>query len=83
MIEAFADAMLPLNLPVDKDMSLDEVDGVDSVSRVRLFMCVEERLGVMIKTREGGGVRTFKDLELLVPYETGGIIAQCPRSEIV
>jgi acyl carrier protein len=64
--EAFDSASLDLKSRLDREMCLEEIDGIDSVSRVRLMLSVEEVFGIEISPKENSGLQTIGDLVDLV-----------------
>ena len=58
---AFAEASLPL-VATDETVKLTDIDGLDSVSRVRLMLCLEEKFGIEISARENSRTRSLGDL---------------------
>jgi acyl carrier protein len=73
--QAFADAsiMLDADLDFDDDLALDAIDGLDSVSRVRLTMAVEDAFTIEISPRENSKLKTIGDLANLIGIKRGGV----------
>lgn len=70
--QAFSAASLPLD-PGDlaDDVRLNELDGLDSVSRVRLTLAIEQTFSIMISARENAKTVTIGDLIALIGRKTG------------
>ena len=68
---AFADASLDLKQHLEPGLKLEQIDGLDSVSRVRLMLSVEELFGIEISPKENSGLRTIGDLVALVLAKRG------------
>lgn len=64
--EAFAAAALPVEQPLDPELELEEIEGIDSISRVRLMMRIEESFAITIPPREGGRIKTVGELRDLI-----------------
>ena len=69
--DAFADASLDLKQVLAPELALEQIDGLDSVSRVRLMMSLEEIFGIEISPKENSGLRTVGDLVGLVVAKRG------------
>ncbi len=69
--DAFADASLDLKQVLAPELALEHIDGLDSVSRVRLMMSLEELFGIEISPKENSGLRTVGDLVGLVVAKGG------------
>jgi acyl carrier protein len=68
---AFADASLDLKQALAPQLALEQIDGLDSVSRVRLMMSLEELFSIEISPKENSGLRTVGDLVGLVLAKRG------------
>jgi acyl carrier protein len=64
--QAFADAFIPVEGELTADTGFDEIDGLDSVSRVRLFLSLEDAFAIEISPREGSRLNTIGDVIALV-----------------
>ena len=63
---AFAEASIYLTTKLEAELSFADIDGLDSVSRVRLMLSVEDVFGIEISPKENSGLRTIRDLVDLV-----------------
>jgi acyl carrier protein len=68
---AFDRAALDRPPGLARQLVLEEIDGLDSVSRVRLMMSVEDTFGIEILPRENSGMETIGDLVHLVLAKSG------------
>lgn len=68
---AFADASLDLKQVLAPELALEQIDGLDSVSRVRLMLSIEEVFGIEITPKENSGLRTIADLVALILVKRG------------
>ena len=68
---AFQKASIVGEVAMDPEVRLDHIEGLDSVSRVRLMMCVEEQFAIRITPRENSKARTIGDLMTLVRSKRG------------
>jgi acyl carrier protein len=68
---AFADASLDLKQALAPELPLEQIDGLDSVSRVRLMMSLEDLFAIEISPKENSGFRTVGDLVALVLAKRG------------
>jgi acyl carrier protein len=59
---AFADAWIPLDIDLTDNALLDDIDGLDSVSRVRLILTLEQAFTVEISPKENSRLKTIGDL---------------------
>lgn len=66
LAEAFREAAIPSVPMIVPTLAFDEIAGLDSVSRARFIMSVEERFEIEISSRENGRLRTIEDLFNLV-----------------
>jgi acyl carrier protein len=64
--QAFADAFIPVEGELNAETAFDEIDGLDSVSRVRLFLSLEDAFAIEISPREGSRLNTIGDILKLV-----------------
>jgi acyl carrier protein len=69
---AFAEAFVALDVPLGRALAFDEIDGLDSISRVRLMLSVEDVFTVEISPRENGKLRTIGDLIDLIQVKQNG-----------
>jgi acyl carrier protein len=69
---AFAEAFVDLDVPLGRALAFDEIDGLDSISRVRLMLSVEDVFTVEISPRENGKLRTIGDLIDLIRVKQNG-----------
>jgi acyl carrier protein len=60
--DAFAQAWIALDVDLARDLALEDIEGLDSVSRVRLMLSVEETFGIVMSAREHGRLKTVGDL---------------------
>jgi acyl carrier protein len=62
--QAFSEASLPLDpeFMLSNDILLEDIDGLDSVSRMRVIMSIEHVFSVEISPRENSRVKTIGDL---------------------
>lgn len=72
--QTFADASITLDpdLKFDGDLAFDEIDGLDSVSRVRLTIEIEDAFAVQISPRENSKLKTLHDLVALIQNKRRG-----------
>ena len=68
---AFADASLDLKQVLAPELALEQIDGLDSVSRVRLMLSIEEIFGIEISPKENSGLRTVGNLVALIRAKRG------------
>jgi acyl carrier protein len=68
----FADAWIGVESDFDRELALDDIDGIDSVARVRLMLTVEEAFGIEMSPRECGHLKTIGDLVDLVCTKVDG-----------
>ena len=68
---AFDGAALDRPPGLGRQLVLEEIDGLDSVSRVRLMMSVEDAFGIEITPKENSGMETIGDLVDLVLAKSG------------
>jgi acyl carrier protein len=64
--QAFADAFIPVEGELTADTGFDEIDGLDSVSRVRLFLSLEDAFAIEISPREGSRLNAVGDIITLI-----------------
>jgi acyl carrier protein len=69
---AFADAWIGLETDLDHDLALDDIEGLDSVSRVRLMLTVEEAFGIEMSPAEHGRLKSIGDLVDLIRSKVEG-----------
>jgi acyl carrier protein len=62
----FADSWIGAGPEADleRKLALDDIDGLDSVSRVRLMLSVEDAFGVHMSPAEHGRLKTIGDLSI-------------------
>jgi acyl carrier protein len=74
LLRAFVDASITLdsNLVFEPDLAFDEIDGLDSVSRVRLTMAIEDAFSIEISPRENSKLKTIGDLVNLIESKQRG-----------
>jgi acyl carrier protein len=72
--QAFAEAsiMLDPDLIFDGDLTFEKIGGLDSVSRVRLIMAVEDAFSVSISPRENSKLKKISDLTNLIEAKQRG-----------
>jgi acyl carrier protein len=63
---AFAEASMTTDFALTRDVTFEEIPGLDSISRVRLMLCVEEVLAVSISAKENGALMSVGDLIELI-----------------
>jgi len=63
---AFADASLDPKAKLEPGLALEQIDGLDSVSRVRLMLSVEDVFGIEVTPKENSALQTIGDLVELV-----------------
>jgi acyl carrier protein len=70
----FADAWIGIGLDaeLEREVELEDIDGLDSVSRVRLMLSVEDAFGVHLSPAEHGRLKTIGDLVDLVRAKVTG-----------
>ncbi len=68
---AFVDASLDLKQVLMPELALEQIDGLNSVSRVRLMLSIEELFGIEISPKENSGLRTVADLVDLIRAKRG------------
>lgn len=68
---AFVDASLDLKRVLVPELALEQIDGLDSVSRVRLILSIEELFGIEISPKENSALRTVADLIGLILAKRG------------
>jgi acyl carrier protein len=69
---AFAEAFLDLDSPLERSLTFEDITGLDSISRVRLMLSVEDVFTVEISPRENGKLRTIGDLIDLIQAKQAG-----------
>jgi acyl carrier protein len=69
--QAFADASLDPKPKLEPGLALEQIDGLDSVSRVRLMLSVEDVFGIEITPKENSALLTIGDLVDLVLSKCG------------
>jgi hypothetical protein len=68
---AFESAMLDRPPGLGRATALEEIDGLDSVSRMRLMMSIEDVFGIEITPKENSLLETFGDLVDLILAKAG------------
>jgi len=68
---AFRDAWIPVDLALERDVYLDDIAGLDSVSRVRLILTLESAFNVEILPKENSQLRNIGDLVDLIAKKRG------------
>lgn len=63
---ALDDAWLTVDGPLEDDLRLLDIDGLDSVSRVRLLLSIEEIFGIELTPKEHSDVATIGELVALI-----------------
>jgi len=65
---AFIEAFLPLDpeFMLSDELLFEDIDGLDSVSRMRLIMSIEHVFSVEISPRENSRLKTIGDLIALL-----------------
>ena len=71
LAQAFKKASILGDVEMNADVRLDHIEGLDSVSRVRLMMCIEEHFAIRITPRENSKARTVGDLMTLIQAKRG------------
>jgi acyl carrier protein len=74
--QAFAAAWIPLDAGLDRGMVLKEIDGLDSVSRVRLMLSIESAFAIELSPLEHGRLQTVGDLVDLIGAKAGGLTSE-------
>jgi acyl carrier protein len=64
--KAFAKAWISFDPVTSRDVILDDIEGLDSVSRVRLMLTIEAAFGIEISGIENSGIHTIGDLADLI-----------------
>jgi acyl carrier protein len=64
--EAFVHASIPPPEALEPETRFEAIDGVDSVSWVRLIMSVEQIFGIELSTREASRMQQIGDLTDLI-----------------
>ena len=72
LANAFAEASLDLDVALHRSLALQDIDGLDSISRVRLLLSVEDLFTVEITPRENGRLKTIGDLIDLIDQKCRG-----------
>jgi acyl carrier protein len=72
--QAFTDASLPLppDFALADDVGFDEIDGLDSVSRMRLVLTIEHAFSIRISPRENTKLTTIGQLVALIKEKSEG-----------
>jgi acyl carrier protein len=68
---AFADAFLDLQCSLNRRLFLEEIDGLDSVSRLRLMLSVEDIFGFEISPKENSKLQTIGEVVDLILVKMG------------
>jgi acyl carrier protein len=66
LAQAFEKAWISFDPTASRGTALDEIDGLDSVSRVRLMLSIEATFGIEISATENSGIHTIGDLADLI-----------------
>ena len=69
--EAFAEASIPLEEDLGRDLFFKDIDGVDFVSRVRLLMSIEEAFAIEITPKESSGLDTIGEMVDFIDRKLG------------
>ena len=59
------------SLMLRPDMTASDVDGWDSLTHIRLLLTIERKFQIKFSASEVGGLRTVRDLVLLIVRKTG------------
>lgn len=70
--QAFADAWIGPDVDLQRDLALEDIEGLDFVSRVRLMLSIEDAFGIEMSPAEHGRLKTIGDLADLVCAKVEG-----------
>ena len=71
LAQAFEEASFVLNLTLERDLLLEDIDGLDSVSRLRFMLSVEQAFTIEVSPRENSRLKTIGDLVDLIQVKHG------------
>jgi acyl carrier protein len=66
----FHAASFALDFALDRDVALEEIDGFDSVSRLRFMLSVEQAFTIEVSPRENSKLKTVGDLVDLIQVKS-------------
>ena len=72
LVSVFHEASFALDFALDRDVALEEIDGFDSVTRLRFMLSVEQAFTIEVSPRENSKLKTVGDLVDLIQIKANG-----------